>query len=338
MREMIPQQTKLLVLEVNPARVGKTGLFQANVGRGRLIHINGNNNSLGSTIHFSQESMCSRQRTSNGTRFGVQTLLQEAFSCCAKPAKNYNFEAQSHLHFHSFLSMFGGFSHFKKALHRQNMHTLLSDRERNNEELVAQVRPFINYKIEGISTPDLSDDNIVRVFFDTEFNDETLGQGEIELISIGASTGFERAYYAVSNEFNLQAAEAHPFLPKHVLPTLGEEKDRIPAQDIKTSFLEYLAQSRTESESEKPKLQIWTRMGFADITLLHYLYDGKDNFESLMQHYGFSGVEYADFHDIRPLMPEGYHSLRQEEGKHNAAADARHLGKSITHMMKALRL
>ncbi len=57
----------------------------------------------------------------------------------------------------------------------------------------------------------------MKFFLDTEFVEDG---ATIDLISIGIVAEDGRPYYAISGEFNLQKAKAHPFVSEHVLPKL----------------------------------------------------------------------------------------------------------------------
>ena len=57
----------------------------------------------------------------------------------------------------------------------------------------------------------------MKLFFDTEFREDGV---VIDLISIGLVKEDGSTYYAISAEFDLQKALAHPFLAKEVMPHL----------------------------------------------------------------------------------------------------------------------
>lgn len=76
----------------------------------------------------------------------------------------------------------------------------------------------------------------MRVFFDAEF----LEDGRtIDLISLGAVREDGMGFYAISSEFDLRKAKAHPFVSKHVLPTLHSADLWQPRKQIATDFLEF---------------------------------------------------------------------------------------------------
>jgi hypothetical protein len=85
----------------------------------------------------------------------------------------------------------------------------------------------------------------MKYFLDTEFVETGV---LIDLISIGLVSEDNRRYYAVSTEFNLRRAKAHPFVSAHVLPLLPKR------------YPDYADSPRIQGEAEywKARMQIKT--------------------------------------------------------------------------------
>jgi 3'-5' exoribonuclease-like protein len=151
---------------------------------------------------------------------------------------------------------------------------------------------------------------VTRYFFDTEF----LEDGRtIELVSIGVVCEDGREYYAVSTEFDPDAAI--PWVGKHVLPQLPSTGD--PAwksrETIREELLAFLTADGAEPETwawygdydHVVVCQLWGAMPQLPRALPRFTRDLRQEWERLG----------------RPPLP------RQEDGRHHALEDARHNGR-----------
>jgi hypothetical protein len=78
----------------------------------------------------------------------------------------------------------------------------------------------------------------VRTWFDTEFHERGAAH-PIELISIGMVSEEGGQLYLVSNEFDLAAAEANPWLAENVLPHLPPDSLWVPRDVIAERVVEF---------------------------------------------------------------------------------------------------
>lgn len=144
----------------------------------------------------------------------------------------------------------------------------------------------------------------LRVYYDTEFVENG---STIDLISIGMIREDGEMYYAVSDEFNLDAARAHPFVSKEVLPAL----------DIS----ENLWQSRASIAKQVsgflkvPKVELWAWYGSYDHVCLAQLFGTMMDFPKHVPMW--TNDLRQEVHRLgNPKLPE------QTVGLHNALADA----------------
>ena len=77
----------------------------------------------------------------------------------------------------------------------------------------------------------------MKIFFDTEFREDSV---VIDLISIGIVKEDGSTYYAISAEFDLQKALAHPFLVKEVLPHLDSADFWKPRSQIAAEIRDFV--------------------------------------------------------------------------------------------------
>jgi len=151
----------------------------------------------------------------------------------------------------------------------------------------------------------------MRYFIDTEFHEmpDATG-GRIELISIGivCETG-KKKYYAVSKEFDYEAAKKHNFLMREVLPKLPPKDQWKTRTQIRDEILDFIG------KDENPLF--WGY--FADYDWVNFcwlfgpMYKLPKHFPKLcldlMQSLNAYGI-------TRDKLP------KQEEGAHDALKDA----------------
>lgn len=166
---------------------------------------------------------------------------------------------------------------------------------------------------------DGSRDEAVRVYYDTEFIED--GR-TIDLISIGLVAEDGREYYAVNQEMPVRRIRKHAWLMENVVPGLP-----VPHGDRWLyDYASPLSKKRTAIASEvrefitaAPDVELWASFGAYDHVVLAQLWgsmialpDGVPMWTNdLQQEAARLGVPNAD-------LP------KQEDGVHNALADARH--------------
>lgn len=176
---------------------------------------------------------------------------------------------------------------------------------------------------------------MTNYFYDCEFLEDGT---TIDLISIGIVSSDGREYYAVSNEFNTRRVAKDPWLMANVMSSIRHEVVKTPAWEPSPAISEIIrpgklpdliitdpaAKSRDEIaqdirsfilEGWDPKLWAW--FGAYDHVAYAQLF-GK------MIHLP-QGLPMVT-HDIKTLqlLAGAVRGPEQEEGNHNALADARH--------------
>jgi hypothetical protein len=89
----------------------------------------------------------------------------------------------------------------------------------------------------------------VKFWIDTEYDDSG---DRVELISLAAVADDNREYYAVSNEFEIDAVK--PFVKQHVIPKLPpNDSDEWMSMDaIRDTFLEFVGTEQAEFWTHNP--------------------------------------------------------------------------------------
>jgi hypothetical protein len=145
----------------------------------------------------------------------------------------------------------------------------------------------------------------VRVFYDAEF---WTTAPEVGLLSIGAVAEDGRELYAVSTEFDPDAA--HPWVKQHVLPQLPPPGASawMPRRRMREALLEFLG----------PDPVLWAWYGAYDHVALAQLWG---TMPELPRHIPRVTLDVRQLweHLGRPPLPV------QESGQHDALADARHV-------------
>lgn len=155
-----------------------------------------------------------------------------------------------------------------------------------------------------------------RYFFDTEFNDGG-DRFSCELISIGVISEDGREYYGISNEFNLAAAAAIPWIKKHVIDKLDDPSKWVSVEKIRQRILAMIEPAR--------EVEFWSRNGSYDNVLLCQIFGGMGNlFETLRREKGVQKVTFRDIKELHRRAPEIRIRPKSEEGAHVAINDARH--------------
>lgn len=160
----------------------------------------------------------------------------------------------------------------------------------------------------------------IKIFYDCEFL-ERGSSHPIDLISIGMVREDGAEYYAVSAEFDVAAARAHPWLRENVwpyLPQLNNGDLDVRHIDVKPRYV--IAAEVASFVREKPGPELWAYYGAYDHVALCQLFgrmvDLPDGFPmftcDLMQELGRLGV-------AREELPE------QGQNLHKAIDDARWL-------------
>ncbi len=104
-----------------------------------------------------------------------------------------------------------------------------------------------------------------RYFFDTEFND-TIGQFDIDFISIGIVDEKGNERYGISNEFNLAAAVSQSWIKENVINKLDHHATWKSLKDIRQEILDLI-----ESAHE---VEFWAKNGSYDNVLLCQIFGG----------------------------------------------------------------
>lgn len=164
----------------------------------------------------------------------------------------------------------------------------------------------------------------VDIILDTEFN-AAVGNFQIDPISIAMVDACgHHIFYAVSNEFNQAAAEAHPFLPKHVLPKLPPQSARQSNAEIAEGIKTFL--TRVVGAKDANRANIWAKNGgMGDFTLLALWLN--DQLYPFMRSIGVEKTYTRDTHQL--FKEAGYPDLSslpvlEEADKHTALGDVLH--------------
>jgi hypothetical protein len=138
---------------------------------------------------------------------------------------------------------------------------------------------------------------------DAEFHED--GR-TIDLISIGMVREDGAEYYAISADFDLQRAQAHPWLAQHVLPLLDPQYTWKPRGAIAREILTFAG----------PSPEWWAYYGAYDHVALCQLYGPMIALPAAWPKYSRDLKQWADALG-NPTLPT------QESGEHNALSDAR---------------
>ncbi|MFF2650569.1 3'-5' exoribonuclease domain-containing protein [Streptomyces sp. NPDC058045] len=164
---------------------------------------------------------------------------------------------------------------------------------------------------------------MTRIFYDTEFHENGT---TIDLISIGMVREDGRELYAVSSEFNQAAVLQHPWLRKHVWPTLPirttEGTRGVEALDLDHPAVRSRAQiARLVAQFilDTPDPQLWAWFGAYDHVAYAQLFGPMIDLPAGCPMHTCDLVQEAQrlglsMEDLPP----------QPDGVHNALADARH--------------
>jgi hypothetical protein len=162
----------------------------------------------------------------------------------------------------------------------------------------------------------------MRIFYDTEFHENGT---TIDLISIGMVREDGRELYAVSSEFDQAAVLQHPWLRKHVWPTLPVRVNERGTRGIDALDLDHpdvrpraqIARLVARFILDTPDPELWAWYGAYDHVALAQLFgrmiDLPDGIPMWTNDLRQEAARLGD-----PQLPE------QPDGEHNALADARH--------------
>lgn len=163
----------------------------------------------------------------------------------------------------------------------------------------------------------------MRIFYDTEFHEDGT---TIDLISIGMVREDGAELYAVSSEFDQSAVRQHPWLRENVWPSLPIRKNPPGVRGMDCLDLDHpdvrsraqIARLVTDFvRAAGPDVQLWAWYGAYDHVALAQLFgrmiDLPDGVPMWTNDLKQEAVRLGD-----PTLPE------QEDGVHNALADARH--------------
>ncbi|MFH9425963.1 3'-5' exoribonuclease domain-containing protein [Streptomyces sp. NPDC017529] len=149
----------------------------------------------------------------------------------------------------------------------------------------------------------------------------------IQLISIGMVCDDGRELYAVSAEFDQSAVRQHPWLREHVWPQLPIKKNPLGVRGVDQLDLNHpdvrpraqIARMVAEFIQATPDVELWANYGAYDHVCLAQLWgrmidipEGVPMFTSDIQQ------------EVRRLGLSWDDLPKQEDGEHNALADARH--------------
>ena len=143
----------------------------------------------------------------------------------------------------------------------------------------------------------------MRFFYDAEFG---VTAPVVSLISIGVVGEDGREYYAVSSEFD--PMDVHPWVRDNVLPQLPPAATWKPRSQIRAELLAFLGADPV----------LWAWYGAYDHVALCQLWGQMPELPRALPRFTMD-VRQLWEHLGRPAMPV------QEEGLHDALADARHV-------------
>jgi hypothetical protein len=145
-------------------------------------------------------------------------------------------------------------------------------------------------------------------FFDTEFNDRA---SHVELISVGITTPKEEDFYAVSNQFNVDALT--PWLKANVLPKLGPAHNYKQEEEIREGIVCFV--NKTLQPGSLPLFVGWYCT--YDWYLVCKLFGGMMNIPGGWPHTPLCLRQAALLKDTVPRF------AKNEVDEHNALADAK---------------
>ncbi|MBU6236034.1 MAG: 3'-5' exoribonuclease [Alphaproteobacteria bacterium] len=173
-------------------------------------------------------------------------------------------------------------------------------------------------------TKDKPDGVMLRFFLDTEFDDEN-DDMRLDLISIGlVSEDGGREFYAECNAYD--ETRAHAWLQENVIPHLGPREQRLPVSSIREGLKKYFRAAVEGAEGRVTKVQIWSKNGSNDNTILGLIFGGLSKYYAFMN---TLGVERTYFNDTDMLRRDlGDQKVKTERDPkhtaHHAMGDARH--------------
>ncbi|WP_017972503.1 3'-5' exoribonuclease domain-containing protein [Actinopolyspora halophila] len=150
-----------------------------------------------------------------------------------------------------------------------------------------------------------------RYFYDCEFHEDG---STIDLLSIGIVADDGREYYAINVSADWDRAYQHPFLAEHVIPNLvldeGHAKPHAQIADEVADFL----------RAVPGEIELWAHYGAYDHVALAQLWGTMMDLPQGIPMYTHDLQQELDRLGVKP-----WELPRQDEGEHNALADARHL-------------
>ena len=157
--------------------------------------------------------------------------------------------------------------------------------------------------------------NVIRLSLDTEFNEEApMGHwSATDFISIGlvnidqtisAEPLSNIGFYAVSSEFNQQAAANFDFVRDHVLPKLFIdcfEGDRaMPEQDIAEGVKDYLRQ-QVRQKPGADTIELWALNKTTDMYLFSKMFGSQVRMRQFLSEIGIEKFIERDLKELKPL-------------------------------------
>lgn len=168
-----------------------------------------------------------------------------------------------------------------------------------------------------------------RYFFDTEFND-TVGNFRIDFISIGVVSESGREYYGISNQFNLAAAAAHPWLRDNVVNKLDHHSAWKSIEEIRQGIIDMIEPAH--------EVEFWAKNGSYDNVLLCQIFGGMGPLrDALNKAMGIQKVTFRDTKELLRVAVKPDIQPMAEADKHIAINDARNERYVFGQCEKAIR-
>lgn len=191
--------------------------------------------------------------------------------------------------------------------------------EYNVYSLLRLLRPISYMKVNRMP-------EIIRISLDAKFNDysgSVFDDDRIEPISIGMCNIDMKTpnFYAVSSEFNEQAAMGNKRIDPRILKNIAEE-DRYKRGDILAMAIYYFDTQIHLSHNAKT-IELWSQNPEAAERSLNSLFQGTGKMSDVLKHMGMHSVEYKNVTDVTKIIaPVNPSPFFGERGAQHALRDA----------------
>ncbi len=174
-------------------------------------------------------------------------------------------------------------------------------------------------------TKEKADGIMLRFFLDIEFDDENDNM-RMDLISLGIVTeDGGRELYTECSEYD--ETRAHQWLRDNVLPHLGHKQQRLPVTAIRSELKKYFKSAVEAAPGRVTKVQIWTKNGSNDNTILGLIFGGLSKYYAFMNELGVERTYFNDTDMLRRDLGDQQRTKIERDPKHtphHALGDARH--------------